>query len=422
MRLVSALLALAAVFSAASAAADDGVSSWRLFDRRLGLFVHWGIYSVGGWHEQHQMRLEVPRAQYARFAERFTAERFDADRLVDLAETAGAEYIVFTAKHHDGFCMWDTKATDFKVTNTPCGRDLLKELADACARRGMKLGLYYSNPDWCHPNAYNVKSTHQLHGGPEPGDEPDMAKYIDFVKAQVTELCTNYGPLACFFWDIPPKVEAPGLNALVRKLQPGIMIDDRGWGPGDYSTPERGVPEGSAFTRLTEACDSVDAESWGYRENADYRTVGYLTRSVDAILSMGGNYLINVGPRADGTIPQESVESLRRLGDWYRRVRVSYAGAETVTNAVSDRRAMTTRRGNTLYVHYPKGLDRRGVNLGSEVGLPRRAVLLNNGAELGLELVPMPSDFERMRRPSLHVYGIPADEFANESVVIGLEF
>ena len=403
-----------------SVARADG-ACWQLFNRRLGMFVHWGIYSVNGFHEQERMRKRIPRAEYEALANRFTAEKFDPGKFIDAAESQGAEYIVFTAKHHDGFCLWDTKTTDFKVTKSPARRDVLGELAATCKRRGMKLGLYYSNPDWHHPNAYNPLSTHQV--PPEPGDKPDMAKYREYVKAQVTELLSNYGEIVCFFWDIPTKIKDPEMNALVRRLQPDIKINDRGWGAkGDYSTPEREVPEGSLFPRPTEACDSVGADSWGYRANEDYRTVGCLTRSIDAILSMGGNYLLNVGPTANGTIPAESLDLLAKTGDWYKRVRESYRDIETVTNLVSDASCFTTVRGKTVYLHYPKGLTRRGLDLSPMTRLPKSATLLNTGKALACEVVQMPRSVERLKRPCLHVSGIPADELANESVVVRLVF
>ena len=393
---------------------------WKMFDRRLGMFVHWGLYSVGGWHEQERMRKGISREEYEKYVSGFTAEKFDADTFVDAAESAGAEYIVFTSKHHEGFCLWDTKTTDFNVMNSSAKRDVLKELADACKRRGMKLGLYYSNPDWHHPNAYNPKSTHQL-AEPNPGDEPDMAKYVEYVKAQITELMSNYGEICCLFWDIPSKVDVPELNELVRRLQPNIKIDDRGWGSkGDYSTPERGVPEGVQFPQPTEACDSVGAQSWGYRRNEDYRTVGYLTRAIGRTLSMGGNFLLNVGPKPDGTIPDEALDRLRRVGAWYGKVRESYRGVETVTNLVRD--AMVTRRGNVVYLHYPKGVDATGLDLAPLAELPCAAKVLNDGIEPLCEVEYMPANFWGDRKPSVHLMDIRADELANESAVIRLEF
>lgn len=394
---------------------------WQMFDRRLGMFVHWGVYAVNGYHEQEEMRRKVPRAEYERAAGKFTGEKFDANVFVDAAESLGATYIVITAKHHDGFCLWNTKTTDFNVMHTPCGRDVLKELADACKARGMKLGLYYSNPDWHHPNAYNPLSTHQI-VPTDPNDRPDLDAYRAYVRAQVTELLTNYGEIVCFFWDIPSKVEDPSLNALVRRLQPDIKINDRGWSKGDYSTPERGIPEGAAFTNLTEACDSVGVQSWGYRANEDYRTVGYLTRSADRILSMGGNYLLNVGPKADGTIPAESLALLASVGRWHAKTAESYRAVETVPGLVADKSCFVTRRGASVYLHYPKGLDKTGVSLRPLARLPKAATLLNTGAALTAELADLPSDYKLDSGRVLHLRGIPAGALADESVVIRLDF
>lgn len=409
------LLALCALRACAGELSD-----WKMFDRRLGMFVHWGVYAVDGYHEQQRMRQRLTKAEYEGKQAGFTAARFDADRFVDVARSAGADYIVFTAKHHDGFCLWDTRTTDFKVTNTPARRDVLKELSEACRRRGMKLGLYYSNPDWHHPNAYNPKSTHQL-DRPNPGDEPDLAKYREYVKAQIRELMTDYGEIVCLFWDIPTKVAAPEMDELVRSLQPGIRIDDRGWGNvGDYSTPERGIPEGTAFRRPTEACDSVGVQSWGYRVNEDYRTVGYLTRAIDRIFSMGGNFLLNVGPKADGTIPPESAALLAKVGAWYAKVRESYRDVETVSGLVGDRNCLVTRRGDAVYLHYARGLDATGVDLKPYDVQPRAAVLLNDGRPLPFAVEVLPRNWKDAAA-SLHLWGIPADDLANESVVIRLD-
>lgn len=396
---------------------DDGKG---LFNRRLGLFIHWGIYSVDGYHEQQRMRQGMCRAEYEKRAESFTAEKFDADKFVDAAESLGAAYIVLTAKHHDGFCMWDTATTDFKVTKTPAKRDVVGELSAACKRRGMKLGLYYSNPDWHHPNAYNPLSTHQV--PPEPGDDPNMEKYRKYVKAQITELLTKYGEIVCLFWDIPTKIAAPEMNELVRRLQPGILINDRGWGEkGDYSTPERNVPEGSAFETLTEACDSVGVQSWGYRRTEDYRTVDSLTRSIDSVLTRGGNYLLNVGPKTDGTIPSEALDVLRRTGDWYRKVRESFCDMTTEPNLPKADGVLVTRRGETIYLHCSKGLSASGVDARPLAKLPKKATLLNAGAVLQAELTVLPSEWKNAE-VTLHVYGIPTGRLSGEAAVIRLDF
>ena len=426
MKALASLLFATLAAAAVAAPFKDGKG---LFNRRLGMFVHWGVYSVGAWQEQEFFRRGLSRAEYEKYKDGFTAEKFDADRFVDVAESAGAEYFVITSKHHDGFCLWDTATTDYKATNSPAKRDLLRELADACRRRGMGLGFYFSNPDWHAPFAHNEKSTHQI--PLQPGDRPDFERYVAYVKAQVTELCTNYGELCCFFWDIPTHVARPEMDALVRRLQPGIMIDDRGWENKetcDYSTPERNFKKVLPGGKKIECCESVGQQSWGYRANEDYHSVGYLTRKIDRYLSAGGNFLLNVGPRADGTIPEESAAILAKVGAWLRKVRESYRDVETVTD-FGDKRvnAAYTRRGDTLYVHFPRGLDASGVDLGPLDRLPKRATLLNSGTELNAKVELMPWNVQarvayKPGRPTLHVWGIPVDDWANEGLVVKLEF
>ena len=415
------------IVAAALAALSLGASAsdWKMFDRRLGMFVHWGIYSVGEWHEQEHWRRKMSRADYETYRMRFTAEKFSADAFIDVAESAGAEYIVITAKHHDGFCMWDTKTTDYNIMNTPARRDVLKELSEACKRRGMKLGFYFSNPDWHAPFANNAKSSHQI--PLEPGDKPDLARYIAYVKAQVTELCTNYGELCCFFWDIPTRIDLPEMDALVRRLQPGIMIDDRGWGNKatcDYSTPERDYKWDTPSAKKVEACDALGVHSWGYRLEEDYHTVGYLTRKIDSFLATGANFLLNVGPMSDGTIPAEQRALMADVGAWLRKTRESLRDVETVPGLVDAKKthAVVTRRGKTVYVHFPQGLEATGVDLAPYDVLPKRATVLNTGTALSARVEVLPWQVNRLGgKPSLHLWGIPADALANECVVLKIE-
>ena len=400
------------------------LAKWKMFDRRIGMFVTWGVHSVVGRHSQILWRDGMSRTDYEKLTERFTAEKFNADSFVDVAESAGAEYIVFVTKHHDGFCMWDTATTDYRVTNTPAKRDILAELAAACHRRGMKLGLYYSNPDWHHPNAHNPKSTHQI--PLQPGDKPDMGRYAEYVKAQVTELLTKYGEIVCFFWDIPARVDRPEMDALVRRLQPGIMINDRGWGNKatcDYSTPERDFKWDTPSEKHVEACDSVGVVAWAYRSNEDYRTLGYLTRRIDKFLVGGANFLLNVGPMADGTIPDEAVRLMAGVGDWRRRVGDAFNDVNTAPfKFCGDERMVATRRGDAVFIHFPDGLNATGVYLDPIATLPERATLLNTGDLLKVELDANPNKGPASHKKTLHVWGIPAAALANECAVIRLDF
>jgi len=395
------------------------------------MFIHWGIYALTGWHEQYALRGRVKRAEYEPLMNRFNPVGYDPDEWVRLAKDAGMEYICFTAKHHDGFCMWDTETTDYNIMNTPYGKDVLKMLADACERGGIRLSIYYSLPDSHHINGYNELSSHQL--PPEEGDIPDSVLYREYVKRQITELMTNYGKIYTLFWDIPPMIEDPSINELVRKLQPDILINDRGYSHGDFSTPERTVPDGEQFTALTEACQSVGKESWAYRADEDYFTPKFLMQSIDKIMLMGGSYLLNVGPDANGEIPEQSRRSLERVGDWYNAVRESFEDVVPanglIKNAGTQSGMYVLRRDNTLYLHFNRDAASTGLSLAPLTKLPISARVLNDlpdhvDCELKCNMAVLPSSFDgkKLGDPVPHIYGIPLDELCGEVVVIRLDF
>ena len=389
---------------------------------KFGMFVHWGIYSLTGYHEQVRWRFFTPRAEYRKLMNEFNPVKYDPDEWVRLAKDAGMEYICFTTKHHDGFCMFDTKYTDFNIMNTPYHRDVLKELSEACARGGLALSLYYSNPDWDYKYGYNSHSSHQM---PEKGDVEDIEKLKEFQKNQIRELLTNYGKIYTFFWDIPTNISDPLMNEFIRSLQPDILIDDRGWGDkGDFSTPERFVPDGHKFERMTEACQSVGEQSWGYCADEDYFTNRYLTASIDKIRAMDGSYLLNVGPMPDGRIPERSAEIVRRVGKWYNSVKEAF---DAEPYLLENRALVCTKRGSTLYVHIPDGLNARGLTLKPIDVLPKSVTLLNDGRSLKYSITTRPEDKDWsapdniLRRQTLHIFDMPADEFADETMVLRIE-
>lgn len=389
---------------------------------KFGMFVHWGIYSLTGYHEQVRWRFFTPRAEYRKLMNEFNPVKYDPDEWVRLAKDAGMEYICFTTKHHDGFCMFDTKYTDFNIMNTPYHRDVLKELSEACARGGLALSLYYSNPDWDYKYGYNSRSSHQM---PEKGDVEDIEKLKEFQKNQIRELLTNYGKIYTFFWDIPTNISDPSMNEFIRSLQPDILIDDRGWGDkGDFSTPERFVPDGHKFERMTEACQSVGEQSWGYCADEDYFTNRYLTASIDKIRAMDGSYLLNVGPMPDGRIPERSAEIVRRVGKWYNSVKEAF---DAEPYLLENHSLVCTKRGSTLYVHIPDGLNSRGLTLKPIDVLPKSVTLLNDGRSLKYSITTRPEDKgwsapdNILRRQTLHIFDMPADEFADETMVLRIE-
>jgi alpha-L-fucosidase len=398
------------------------------FERRFGLFVHWGLYAIPAWHEQDQWRRPTPRAEYQRLAREFNPARFDPDEWLDHAEAAGMEYVCFTTKHHDGFCLWDTAQTGYKVTAAPYGRDVLGMLADACHRRGFPLCLYYSVVDWHHPNYPNQGRSHEL-PAPEPGDEPDFERYLAFLSAQVVELCTQYGQIHGFWWDMNVTGHRdPALNDLVRSLQPNAVINNRGFDEGDFGTPERdydgGGGDGRAYDRLTEHCQAVGRESWGYREDEDYYAVKYLMQSIDRALAKGANYLLNVGPTADGRFPAESVRILHSLGRWHGTVREAFDGTQAASEMTDNPDVLLTRRANTLYVHLCREPRTRRVLLRPIDVLPRRATLLNTGEPVEMRLEFVPTQFlERGNRlPYLRLIDLPVDDHTDTVLVIRLDF
>ena len=394
---------------------------------RFGMFVHWGLYAIPAVHEQVLARGDWRHEDYEALIRQFNPVRYDPDEWVRLAQEAGMRTVCFTAKHHDGFCLWDTKETDYSIMNTPWGKDALYMLAEACEKRGMGLSIYYSIPDWHHPAAYNPLSSHQWKAK-DPA-HADMKAYIAFIKAQVRELLTGYGKIYSFFWDIPPHIEDPSVNELVRSLQPGILINDRGFDRGDFATPERTVPEGDRFPSMTEACQSVGAESWGYRADEDYFTARHLMSSIDKIMAMGGSYLLNVGPTAEGVIPERSRKLLGRIGRWYRRAAdgLEKAGPPSRPYALrGSEPCIATERDGATFFHFWNGLCTTAVTfLDEDLPTPVCAVLCNTGEELRLRYGTLPTLMDPdhvARRKVWSIADIPADSVPDEPPVIRVEW
>jgi alpha-L-fucosidase len=394
------------------------------FQKRFGLFIHWGLYAINGFHEQEQWRRRVPRQDYVRLAAQWNPGAFNPDAWLDLMEAAGMSYVCVTTKHHDGFCLWDTELTRYNTMNTPFGRDILRMLADACHRRGVPLCLYYSIADWNHPNYPNQGRHHEL--PPQPQDQPDLSKYLEFLKGQVRELCTNYGRISGFWWDMNVDRHVdPSINAMIRQLQPAAVINDRGFDPGDFGTPERDVDAAGdellSISRPTEACQSVGVESWGYRRDESYYTDRHLMRSIDRYRARDANYLLNVGPAPDGTIPPEPSAILRRLGQWHAAVRESFDGTVPASHLTSNRHVLITRQGNTLYVHLHRDPVCDSVKLAPIRTAPRRATLLNTGRPVAWVVDMAPSDHVA-QAAYLRLTGLPANELSSSVMVVKLEF
>ena len=398
-------------------------------DNKFGLFIHWGLYSILGLHEQAMGQFCWDRNEYENLANQFNPVYYTPEEWVLLAKRAGMKYICFTTKHHDGFCMWDTKYTDYNIMNTPYGKDVLKMLADACKKHGMLLSLYYSNPDWHHPDAYNKKSLKQWVAIKKENN--DLKTYRTYIKNQITELLTNYGEIYTLFWDISPEMKDESINALARQLQPNILINDRGFDSGDFSTPERefdGLSDAVRFTRMTEACNSIGKVSWGYREKEDFYSLRHLTYSIDKIMAMGGSYLLNIGPKADGTIDKKSLEQFEKIGEWYQRMNgcLEEHTQDFCDYEILGTRFLATQKSGKTYFHFCLGLDANGVIFLKYPSIPKQVLLLNTKQKLKVEIIEHPYYVNEENgfvvRDALHVVDIPIDELENEPIVLEVEW
>lgn len=406
---------------------NDG-RDW-FFKKRFGMFIHWGLYSINGWHEQMQFIKKMPRSNYSPLLSEFNPVSFDPDKWLDLAEETGMDYLCFTTKHIDGFCMFDTKYSDYNIMRTPYGRDVLKMLSDACRRRNFPLCLYYSVVDMHHPNYSSQGRAYEL-PEPEEGDDPNIEKYMDYIKKQINELCTNYGEIHGIWWDCGniQNITDPTINDSIRLLQPNAVINDRGFDKGDFGTPERDwydyTNTEESFQKPTEACQSIGTESWGYRINEDYYSGRHLIQSIDKILAKGGKYLLNVGPKADGTMPEEAKGILNEIGTWFHAVKPSFDDTRTITSMVDNKDILLTGKENKLYVHANKLPESNCIWLKPLKVLPIKAVLLNSGQCVHAKVEATPSLYNGSDNPDglLRLSGLPVDRYSNEVMVIELEF
>jgi alpha-L-fucosidase len=290
------------------------------------MFIHWGLYAIpaGEWEgepvpdigEWIMYFARIPVADYEPLARQFNPTRFDAAEWVSLAKQAGQKYIVITTKHHDGFCLFDSKVTDYDIVDaTPFGRDPLKELAAECHKQGIKLGFYYSQTqDWHHPHGHGNDWDYVE-------EEKEFAGYIEhYVKPQVRELLSNYGPIAVMWFDTPMRIseeQSGSLLELCHQLQPDCLVSGRlGNALGDYGCTADNLIPTRAVSADWESPTTMN-ETWGYKkDDHDWKSTTVLIRKLVDIVSKGGNFLLNVGPRADGTIPEPSVERLLAIGEW----------------------------------------------------------------------------------------------------------
>lgn len=355
---------------------DQRMQWWR--EARFGMFIHWGLYSVpaGEWKgsanhaEWIRTTAQIPLKEYEQFLAQFNPVHFDAEAWVKMAKNAGMKYITITSKHHDGFCLWDSKETDFDVMSTPFKRDILKELANACRKiGGVKLCFYHSIMDWHHPD-YNQRREWEKD---RPTEGTDRNRYISYLKNQLKELVTNYGDIGVLWFDgewenFWTHEDGKDLYNYVRNLKPDIIINnrvDKGRGGmagmtsdgdfgGDFGTPEQEIPETGLPGVDWESCMTMN-NNWGYNKaDKNFKSAKALIRNLVDIASKGGNFLLNIGPKADGTFPQESIDRLKAIGDWMKVNRESiYGTSASPFDHIEWGRVTQKQSGNKtkLYLH-----------------------------------------------------------------------
>lgn len=336
-------------------------------ESRLGIFIHWGLYSMFAQGEWYMNNDSVDAREYAKAMNGFYPHRFDARQWVSAFKAAGAKYICFTTRHHEGFSMWDTRWSDYNIMNTPYGKDIVRQLAEECHRQGIKLHLYYSHIDWTredYPAGRTGRGTKRL-------DRADWPAYYRFMNNQLTELLTNYGEIGAIWFDgwwdhdvdsVPFNWELEEQYKLIHDLQPGCLV-----GNNHHQTPfegediqifERDVPgenkaglSGQDISALPlETCQTMN-HSWGYRvTDQEYKSTRELIQLLVRTSGKGANLLLNVGPQPDGTLPEAALTRLAEMGKWLDRY-----GESIYATVAGDYREgdnlITTRNGNVLYVH-----------------------------------------------------------------------
>ena len=405
------ILTVACVVSSLAVAAGDRMERTKWWSEdRFGLFLHFGIYSQAARHEKVLLKEKMSAADYARYFELFNPDLFDAHEWARCAKRAGMKYAVLTAKHHDGFCLFDSKFTDYKSTNTPFGRDIVKEFVEAFRAEGLKVGLYYSLLDWhhhdftvdrCHPYWTNAAAAKVQNVG------RDMSKYRQYMKNQIRELMTNYGEISIAWFDYSypgpngkdhADWDSEGIVKLVRELQPGIILDNRldlkgdpdGW---DFVTPEQykvaAWPEISGKRVPWEVCQTFSG-SWGYyRDEHSWKDAAQIVELLAESVSKGGNVMLNVGPTGRGTFDDRAKKRLAEIADWMHvNSRAIYGCTEAPSEFKTPANTVLTYnpKTNRLYIHlltYP--MSRLPVAFGNQI---RYAQFLHDASEIKFDRMP----------------------------------
>ncbi len=394
---------------------DARMAWWR--DARFGMFIHWGLYAVpaGDYNGKRSKEIgewimswaNIPRAEYEKFAPRFNPQKFDAAEWVRIAKDAGMKYMVITSKHHDGFSMFDSAVTTYDIVDaTPYKKDPMRALADECKRQGLKFAFYYSIMDWHHPSQYvdaPGKDATAGHGQTKMRDGRKQ-EYVDYMKAQLKELVTKYDPTVLWFdgewvnwWT---EEDGQDLYKYVRELKPSILINNRvGKGrkgmeglnksdrvySGDFGTPEQQIPPSGLPGVDWESCMTMN-DTWGFKSyDENWKSSETLVRNLVDIVSKGGNYLLNVGPTAEGLIPSASVDRLAAMGKWMKVNGESIYGTTANPLATPVTWGRASKKGKTVYLYVFDWPADGTLTVPSVGAKPASASLLGSHAALKIE-------------------------------------
>lgn len=404
---------------------DDKMEWWR--NDRFGMFIHWGIYAqFAGQYRGHfqkvnngewlMNRMKVPVQEYKDASRNFNPVQFNADEWAKMAKNAGMKYLVITAKHHDGFALFDTKASDWDIMEaTPYHKDIVKALAESCKKQELKFGIYYSqdqdwgNPGgstsrrpmsqgWSNPDSEKIDAYTLVHNGswdPVQQTKTFNQYFDDVAYPQIKELMANYGKIAMIFWDTPNKIkpdQAKKIMDLVHQNNPRMITNDRlmhNSPYGDYKTPEKKIPALAELDGRDWETNMTMNDTWGYRsDDHKWKSTEVLVRQLVDIASKGGNFLLNIGPKADGTFPQESIDRLKEVGDWMKVNSKAIYGTRTNPYQAKDDWRITVKdngKKSTLYVSVFNWPSNGKIILEGKQTKALSAKILGNNTELKLK-------------------------------------
>lgn len=397
----------------------DGDTGWFVKDR-FGMFIHWGLYSCPARHEWIRNFEEIDNETYEKYFKHFDPDMYDPEMWAELASNAGMKYFVITTKHHEGFCLWDSKLTDYKAPNTPYGKDVLTPMVNAFRGRNMKVGFYHSLIDWHHPD-FPIDPNHPLRNLPpekieELNAKKDIAKYREYLHGQVKELLTQFGKIDIMWFDFSypqvhekyPHLKGKGhedwgsaeLYKMIRKYQPDVMIDDRLDldGTWDFKSPEQWQPEEwityNGQKVVWEACQTFSG-SWGYhRDEANWKSSHQLIAMLCDTVSKGGNLLLNVGPTGRGEFDYRAIERLKAMGEWMRY------NSQSIYNCTQAPDTFRTGFGN-VFTYNP---DKKRLYL-HLINYPMVGSIRIDGGSKQIEYAQFLHDHSEVRLNSDHMYG-----------------